>query len=363
MKARFIRGIAAVSLLATSLAVAAVGVPGVMNSHDGTSSMAMASATTPDTTAQVAGLTALPQPQVAPPVGNRQPTTVQVSLETKEIKGLMADGVGYDYWTFNGTVPGPMIRAEVGDTVEVTIKNSPDSSSPHSIDLHAVTGPGGGATVTQVKPGSTATFTFQALHPGTYVYHCATPMPAMHIANGMYGMIVVEPQGGLPPVDHEYYVMQGDFYTSGNTGAQGMQNFDMTKMQDEQPTYVVFNGSTTALTGDNALQAKVGDTVRIFFGDGGPNLTSSFHIIGESFDTVAVEGGTLLNHDVQTTSVAPGSATYVELKLEYPGNYTLVDHAIERVMKGAAGTLHVSGEADPSIFNVVTPGDAGTGGH
>ncbi|HET7034823.1 MAG TPA: copper-containing nitrite reductase [Thermomicrobiaceae bacterium] len=357
------RGLALVALVILSLAVASVG---AWTTGGGGTQAAMNMTAAPDDAAlaaEVAGLTRLPQPVVAPPVGHRDPTTVKVTLVAQEVKALLDNGVGYTFYTFNGTVPGPMIRVREGDTVELTLKNDPSSASPHDIDLHAVTGPGGGAAVTAVKPGSEATFSFKALHAGTYVYHCAAAPAPMHIANGMYGLIVVEPPEGLPAVDHEFYVMQGDFYPAGNVGDKGMRRFDMTKMMAEDPEYVVFNGSVGALTGEHELESNVGDTVRIFFGVGGPNLPSSFHIIGESFDSVSVEGGTLENHNVQTTLVPPGDATMVELTTDYPGNYSLVDHSLGRVMKGAIGTLHVDGEADPSIFNSIKPGDAGSMGH
>jgi nitrite reductase (NO-forming) len=273
--------------------------------------------------------------------------------------------VTYTYWTFNGTVPGPMIRVRQGDTVELTLKNAADSTLTHSIDLHAVTGPGGGATVTQVPPGGSGSFRFQALNPGVYVYHCATPMVAQHIANGMYGLIVVEPEGGLPKVDHEFYVMQGDVYTTGARGQQGTMAFAMEKMLAERPDYVVFNGAVGAVTGANQLTAKVGETVRIFFGVGGPNLTSSFHVIGEIFDKVYPEGaiGSSAATNVQTTHVSTGGATVVEFTLQVPGDYTLVDHSLGRLEKGGAGILHVEGTENPAVFQPLQAGAGGSGGH
>ena len=311
------------------------------------------------------GTQALPAPQIAPPLDRRDPAVVKVDLETRKVTGLLADGVAYDYWTFNGTVPGPMIRVRQGDTVELTLKNAPDSGLTHSIDLHAVIGPGGGAKVMQVPPGESATFRFQALHPGVYIYHCATPMVSMHIASGMYGMIVVEPAAGLPRVDHEFYLMQGDFYVQGDRAAQGLRQFDMTKMLAEQPDYVVFNGRVGSLTGDTALRARVGESVRIFFGVGGPNITSSFHLIGEIFDRVYPEGSLTSppETDVQTTHVSAGGATVVEFTPLVPGTYTLVDHSIERMEKGAAGQLIVDGADNPDVFQVVQPGTGGGGGH
>jgi nitrite reductase (NO-forming) len=176
----------------------------------------------------------------------------------------------------------------------------------------------------------------------------------MHIANGMYGLILVEPEGGLPKVDKEYYIMQGDFYTSGENGDPGLQAFDMKKAVDEDADYVVFNGKVGALTGDNAITANVGETVRLYVGNGGPNLTSSFHVIGEIFDNVHVEGGTMINKDVQTTSIPAGGAAIVDFKVDVPGTFILVDHAIFRAFnKGALGMLKVKGEEDKKLYSGV----------
>jgi nitrite reductase (NO-forming) len=232
----------------------------------------------------------------------------------------------------------------------------------HSIDLHAVTGPGGGAVFTQTNPGEMTSFSFKALAPGVYVYHCATPSVAHHIANGMYGLIVVEPAGGLPPVDREYYVMQGEVYTVEPFGTQGNLTFDYQAMLDERPQYFVFNGAANALTSDeNALRANVGETVRIFFGDGGPNKISSFHVIGEIFERVydqaSLTSPPLTN--VQTTLVPPGGATMVEFAVEVPGRYILVDHALSRLERGLAGYLYVEGDEQPDIFNGVPTSGSG----
>ncbi|MEO8052929.1 MAG: copper-containing nitrite reductase [Acidobacteriota bacterium] len=287
------------------------------------------------------------------PIGDREPQNIRVEMNIVEKEGQLDDGTTYTYWTFDGTVPGPFVRIREGDTVEVHLTNPPDATMTHSIDLHAVNGPGGGATVMQVAPGETKQFTFKALNPGLYVYHCATPSVAHHIAQGMYGMILVEPAGGLPPVDHEYYVMQGDVYTSQSFGTKGHLDFNAAGMMAEQPTYVVFNGEVGSLTTKHPLTAKVGETVRIYFGDGGPNLTSSFHVIGEIFDKVYPEGSLtsapLTN--VQTTTVAPGGATIVEFTVQVPGRYLLVDHALSRIEEGALGYLVVDGAANPDVFS------------
>ncbi|HEX7788417.1 MAG TPA: copper-containing nitrite reductase, partial [Methylomirabilota bacterium] len=283
-------------------------------------------------------------PAVPPPVDRPGNARVIVTLETTEVKGVLADGVQYTFWTFGGTVPGPFVRVRVGDVVQIRLKNAEKSVHPHSIDLHAVTGPGGGAAVTQLGPGQEGAFEFKALNPGLYVYHCATPSVPAHIANGMYGLILVEPAKGLSRVDREYYVMQGEFYTQGKTLAPGLQPLDAAKLTAERPEYVVFNGRMGALMGDGAIRAGVGETVRLFVGNGGPNLTSSFHVIGEIFDNVYREAGSSLTSNVQTTSVPPGGATIVEFRADVPGNYVMVDHAIFRAVdKGANGVIRVSG--------------------
>lgn len=294
-----------------------------------------------------------PPPSVPPPLTRSAPAKVEISLETTEAKGLLADGVEYTFWTFGGTVPGPFIRVRVGDQVTLHLKNNEKSIFPHSIDLHAVNGPGGGASVTQVIPGETKSFQWKALNPGLYVYHCATPHVPTHVANGMYGLILVEPEKGLPKADREFYVVQSEFYTTGGFGEKGLQPFNLDDARHEDPHYVVFNGRVGALAGDHALQAKVGETVRLFVGNGGPNLSSAFHVIGEVFDRVYHEGavGSPPQMNVQSTLIPPGGSAIVEFRVEVPGRYLLVDHAIFRAMdKGALGMLEVSGPEAPGIF-------------
>ncbi len=275
-----------------------------------------------------------------------------VNLETTEVIGQLEDGTTYTYWTYNDRVPGPFVRVRVGDTVEVNLHNAADSMMMHNVDFHSVTGPGGGAAATNANPGEHRSFTFRALAPGLYVYHCATPMVAQHIANGMYGLILVEPEGGLPAVDHEFYVMQGEIYTEEAMSTPGLLTESIENLLNEQPTYYVMNGAFKALTGDNALQVEVGDTARIYFGVGGPNKASSFHVIGEIFDNV-YNMGSLVSppvEDVQTVLVPPGGATVVDLTFEVPGSYIMVDHALSRVDRGAAGIIEVSGAQNPDVF-------------
>lgn len=292
-----------------------------------------------------------------PPLGDRPAEVVRIKLRAVELEGRLADGATYTYWTFDGKVPGPFIRVKQGDWVKITLENDPSSRMVHSIDLHAVTGPGGGSVVTQVSPGQEKTFSFRALNPGLFVYHCATPMVAHHIASGMYGLILVEPAQGLHQVDKEFYVMQGEIYTEQSYGTAGHHEISMEKLLAERPEYLVFNGSVGALTAEFPLRSEVGDIVRIYFGVGGPNLISSFHVIGEIFDRV-YDQASLTAHpltDVQTTLVPAGGATVVEFGLQVPGQYILVDHALSRAARGLAGTLIVTGPEMPQIFDSEEP--------
>ena len=291
-------------------------------------------------------------PNVPPPITRNHPTKVIVNLEVREVVKRLADGVDYTFWTFGGSVPGKFIRVREGDFVEFHLANHPDSKMPHNIDLHAVTGPGGGAASSFTTPGHESVFSFTAINAGLYVYHCATAPVGMHIANGMYGLILVEPKEGLPPVDKEFYVFQSEFYTKGAYGEGGLQPFDMDKALREEADYVVFNGSVGAMAGDNAPPASVGDTVRLFVGNGGPNLVSSFHVIGEIFDKVYVEGGDFVNRNVQSTMVPAGGSAIVEFKLDVPGTYILVDHSIFRAFnKGAIGMIKVDGPEAEAIYS------------
>ena len=320
-------------------------------SAEAASSATQAAAETPAGELPVIDAVTTHAPEVPPAIDRDYPAKVRVKMETIEKTMKMDDGVEYHYWTFNGDVPGRMIRVREGDTVEVEFSNNPSSTVPHNVDFHAATGPGGGAAASFTAPGRTSTFSFKALQPGLYIYHCAVAPVGMHIANGMYGLILVEPKEGLPKVDKEFYIVQGDFYTKGKKGAQGLQPFDMDKAVAEQPEYVVFNGHVGAIAGDNALKAKAGETVRMYVGNGGPNLVSSFHVIGEIFDKVYVEGGKLINENVQSTIIPAGGSAMVDFKVDVPGSYTLVDHSIFRAFnKGALGQLKVEGAENPEIM-------------
>ncbi len=291
-------------------------------------------------------------PYVPAPLGDRGPKKVLVELEIIEKEGILSDGISYLYWTFGGTVPGSFIRVKEGDEVDFRLQNHPDNKLAHSIDLHAVNGPGGGAEATFIAPGREKSFTFKALNPGLYVYHCAAAPIGLHIANGMYGLILVEPKGGLSKVDKEYYIMQGEFYTEGDFGETGFQPFNLKKALNENPDYVVLNGKVGSLTGDNAIKAEVGDIVRLYVGNGGPNKVSSFHVIGELFDKVHVEGGTLINENIQTTLIPAAGSAIVEFVVEAPGDYIMLDHSIFRATnKGALGILSVKGEDNKKIYS------------
>ncbi|MBI4596262.1 MAG: nitrite reductase, copper-containing [Candidatus Tectomicrobia bacterium] len=296
-------------------------------------------------------------PQVPPPIARKEPAVVVVELEAIEKRAKLADGIEYEFWTFNGSVPAPFIRVRVGDTVEVHLKNNKNNKNTHTVDFHFITGPGGGANVLMTEPGKESVVRFKALKPGLYVYHCGAPPLPAHIAQGLYGMVLVEPEKGLPKVDREFYVMQSEFYTEGGVGDPGFQAFSSKKAAAERPEYVLFNGRVGSLMpdGGSPLKAKVGETVRIYFGNIGPNLVSSFHVVGEIFDKVYREGGVpgAGNPDlnVQTTLVPAGSASIVEFKVEVPGGYILVDHSIFRIDRGAAGILSVEGPEAPEIYS------------
>lgn len=291
-------------------------------------------------------------PMVPPQITRNHATKVIVNLEVIEKEMQLMDGVTYNFWTFGGTVPGKFIRVREGDLVEFHLKNDPNNKMPHNIDLHAVTGQGGGASSTMSAPGHETVFSFTALNKGLFIYHCATAPVGMHIANGMYGLILVEPKEGMSKVDKEFYVCQGDFYTKGAYGESGTQPFSMEKAIKEEPDYVLFNGAVGSTTGDKALKAKAGDKIRLFVGNGGPNLVSSFHVIGEIFDNVYTEGGTVPNHNVQTTLIPSGGAVITEFRADIPGNYILVDHSIFRTFnKGALAILKVEGNENKEIYS------------
>lgn len=277
---------------------------------------------------------------------------VRISLIAQEVIGEISPGIYFNYWTYNKQVPGPMLRIREGDTVELSLTNDPASLHHHNIDLHSVTGPGGGASVTNVAPGETKTFKWKALNPGLYIYHCAMPNVSTHNSHGQYGMILVDPKEGFAEVDKEFYVMQGELYTMGQLGKKGLVPFDSDALLEGHPNYVTFNGRVETTP---RMQAKVGDKIRMYVGNGGVNLISSFHIIGEIFDTVYPNAsiGGAFEHNTQATAVLPGGASIVEFTVDVPGKYLLVDHALARMNKGAWTVLEVSGDENPEIFKKI----------
>jgi nitrite reductase (NO-forming) len=302
-------------------------------------------------------------PAVPPAVARKEAKHLIVNLAVTEEERPLSEGVTYEFWSYNGHTPGPFIRLRVGDTFEVRLDNS-KAKLTHTVDFHAVTGPGGGAGALMANPGEKTAATFKALNPGIYVYHCAAPPIPAHIANGLYGLILVEPEDGLPKVDHEYYVLQSEFYTDGEIGAPGLQGFSSNKGFAEKPEYIVFNGHTQALVDERKLKAKVGETVRLYVGNIGPNLISSFHLIGEIFDRVYKEGSVAApGTHVQTTMIPAGGAAIVEFKLEVAGDYAMVDHSIFRMDRGAVGLLSVTGDPTPAIFRSHQPGSPAGSGH
>jgi nitrite reductase (NO-forming) len=292
-------------------------------------------------------------PNVPPPLTRHHATKVILDLEVKEHVETLADGVTYTYWTFGDDAPGRFIRVREGDLVETHFSNHPDNMFSHNVDFHAAAGPEGGGDASFVAPGHSTTFSWRAMNPGLYLYHCVAAPAGLHIANGMYGLLLVEPKEGLPKVDKEFFVVQGEFYTRGAYGERGQQGFSMEKALKEQPEYVVFNGHVGALMGEHALRVKTGQSVRMYLGNPGPSLVSSFHIVGAIFNNVYGEGGSTINqHNVQTTVVPVGGASMVEMVADVPGSYTIVDHAMFRAFnKGAMGLLEVEGAPRAELFS------------
>jgi len=293
---------------------------------------------------------------IPPPITRRRPKTLHVELECIELISELEDGTHFHYMTFGGTVPGPMIRVRKGDTVIFTLSSAEENFMLHNIDFHAVYGTGGGADATFVTPGSKETIKFKAMYPGAFIYHCAVPAMDQHISSGMYGIILVEPEEGLSKVDHEFYLGQNEVYIEGETGAKGMQEFSFDKMKNENPDYVLINGRKGAITesGYGAIRVKKGETARIFFVNGGPNLASSFHPIGNVW-TKAWRDGAIASHPeryVQTMLVPPGDCAIFEMEFPVPSTIHLVDHALSRVeYKGMGADIIVEGSPEPDIYD------------
>ncbi|MDX1745386.1 MAG: copper-containing nitrite reductase [Halobacteriales archaeon] len=289
------------------------------------------------------------------PVSRSSPAEVDVTLRPEEVTAEIDDGVSFDFMTYNGQIPGPLIRVREGDTVNLTFENPDENVLPHNVDFHAVAGPGGGAGATLTNPGETTKLRFKATYPGAYLYHCAVPNLDMHISAGMFGVILVEPEAGLPEVDHEFYFGQHEVYTT-KPQEGGKVRFDMTTMRREDPMYVLINGSAYAITPDRegSPSVSVGDTARVIFGVGGPNLTSNFHPIGNVWEEYYPQGSLTadpLTH-IQTWPVPPGSTAIATMQFQVPGPVKLVDHALSRVAKkGCMAIISAEGPENPDIFD------------
>ncbi len=307
-------------------------------------------------------------PDMPPAIERTTPAIVDVAFEVVENVSTIDPNSGTEFETWGYRVvdgddsvvvgtPGPVIRARVGDVLRFTITNPADNQHPHNVDLHAVTGQGGGAEATTVAPGESATIEARMLYPGFFMYHCAYGDVPSHISHGMYGGILVEPETPLPAVDHEWYVVQSEYYTSGDPA--GLVVEDRAALSAEAPTHVVFNGAVGAIAGDNALQMEVGQRARIYFVNAGLNLTSNLHPIGSHWDRVYQEAA-LLNSPLrgsQTTLVPAGGGTVVEMVGQVPQTVLLVDHALARAFdKGAIGQVVISGDPNLEIFDG-EPGD------
>ncbi|RDZ63932.1 nitrite reductase, copper-containing [Haloferax sp. Atlit-12N] len=291
------------------------------------------------------------------PIDRSEPAEVDVTLRPEEVTAEVEDGVTFTYMTYNGQVPGPFIRVRQGDTVNLTFENPEENAMPHNVDFHAVAGPGGGAEATMTNPGETAHLRFKATYPGAYIYHCAVPNMDMHISAGMFGLILIEPPEGLPEVDQEVYIGQHELYTDKAAGEEGQHNFDYESMRNEDPTYVLMNGEKYAWTPNGrgpAATVGTGETVRVYFVDGGPNLSSSFHPIGSVWETLYPDGSltTEPQSHIQTRLVPPGSTTIATMNSPVPGDFKLVDHSLSRVArKGCMAVIRAEGPEDPEIFD------------
>jgi nitrite reductase (NO-forming) len=281
-------------------------------------------------------------PNVPPPITRTQPATVLVELEANEWVGPLSDDNNYEFWGFNKSVPGPMIRVMVGDTVEIRLKNHKDSKEAHNIDFHAITGPGGGASLLNSEPGQESGGRFKMIIPGIFLYHCATASPSIpeHIANGMYGTIIVEPVGGLKPVEKEFQIMLSEFYTKDGEKGETLE-FSFENGLDEISSHVVYNGHASTLV-KKPLRAKAGDTVRVFLTNGGPNHVRSWQILDQTLDKVYHEGSLTSppTENIKVAVVPAGGSVMTEFKVK-AGTYTFVDPVKDRKDKGALGLLKV----------------------
>lgn len=312
-------------------------------------------------------------PEVPPPAARTEQRIFEVHLEIVEEKAYDLDptnGVRTEKWGYRIAgdtrvvcgVPGPVLRGRVGDVARIKVTNRATNTQPHNIDFHAVTGQGGGAAALTVMPGQSATIEVRLLYPGAFMYHCAAGDVPQHIAHGMYGMFIVDPERPLPPVDHEWAIMQSEWYVS-EPGPDGIATFDRERLALEEPRYVTFNGVTNALMNENELVMRVGERARIYFVNEGLNLDSNFHPIGSHWDVVYPEGAThpanIVIRGSQTTLVPAGGSTVVELVGLVPMRVVLVDHALVRTFyRGALGMIRIEGAENPEIFREAEPAAA-----
>lgn len=299
---------------------------------------------------------------VPAPIDREQPATHDITMQAEEVEAEIEPGVTFTFQTFDGQVPGPMIRVRQGDTINLTFENLESSQLPHNVDFHAAYGTGGGSIATNADPGESNTMSFKAMYPGAYIYHCAVPDLDYHISSGMFGLILVEPEQGLPPVDREFYLGQHEIYTDRRRGVEGQHRFDIEAMVNEEPTYVLFNGEKYPFTPDNygPMEANVGETVRMYLVVGGPNVSSNFHAIGNVWSRAYRDGGlpedepleAYADKNIQTMKVPPGSCMIGDMETPVPERIFLVDHALSRyARKGLGAYLDVTGEKDPEIFD------------
>jgi nitrite reductase (NO-forming) len=273
-------------------------------------------------------------------------TTHDINLVTEEKDMTVAPGFVQHVWTFNGTVPGPVIRVHVGDTVRIHLKNPAGSQMSHSVDVHA-SQVAWNDEMTSIKPGEEKLYEWKAEYAGVWMYHCGTAPALHHIANGMFGMVIVEPKAGLPQVDKEFAMVQSEWYL----GPQG-QPVSLAKASTAAPApdYVVFNGVANQYK-DHPLMVGTGERVRIFVLNAGPSVDSSFHIVGTIFDTVIKEGVVLTrdnpgHYGAQAVDLAPAQGAIIELTTAEDGMYPVVTHAFNFVGRGVLGLIK-AGDGDP----------------
>ena len=312
-------------------------------------------------------------PDVPPPISRTDSRVIEVALEVLEGPCALdsANGVTTQMWGYRIAAdsavtcgsPGPTIRGRVGDIMRVTMTNLTGNEHPHNIDFHAVTGQGGGAAALTAAPGESVTIEARLLYPGAFMYHCAFGDVPEHIVHGMYGMVIVDPETPMPPVDHEWSISQSEWYV-GEPDEAGTATYDPAALRLEHPRYVTFNGSVGALDGDQVLRMNVGERARIYFVNQGLNLTSNFHPIGSHWDVVYPEAAThpanVPIRGSQSTLVVAGGGTVVEVIGQVPSTILIVDHALVRTFyRGALGKIEVSGAENPEIF-ALGKSDVGT---